>query len=185
VPGRIRSRFNTPEFKKLQAKWYKKLRKSGFIDIECGVDLNKVNGQTLPQGRYILWDFERADSEGMTEAFLERFNGWNGTDTVQDMPKYRYYEAIIDYGQSLEDDRTKKFLLMAVDVGPTKAARKLRMSQTQARDIWSATLEQIGLPRPTRVSHEPPPEPAPVRTLTKAEIKRLQYTAPMKIKDRT
>src|ERR1035437_3122878 len=51
--------FKTPQFKKLQEKWYKKLADSGFVDAESDEDhLKRWEGHAFAKSRYQIATFE-------------------------------------------------------------------------------------------------------------------------------
>lgn len=65
------SQHKTPEFKKLQEQWYKKLKKSGFKDIEQNEDRLMVWDSTEFQKNYSEIKFKARESYyRMAEHFL-------------------------------------------------------------------------------------------------------------------
>lgn len=187
---KLPSKATGPEFDKLKAKWYKKLKRSGFKDIEHGRDLNNMAGQTFRQSgndSVVLTDFERIEHD-TDDRFLP---GWDQQSQCHDTAKYEYYDRIVTYAGTLpEGDRVRKFLILTVQTSRSNAARKVRYSMVQATSIWQATLQQLGLPDgrrgPGKREAAKAPEPAsPVRILKREEIAKLQYKAPKQIKDGT
>ena len=180
-------------FKKLQARWYKKLKREGFRDVECFTDLNKISGQTFRQsgdGSVMLWDFHGNDSDD------DGVRDWPLVDNLgNDIPqgelelsntaKYEYYDRITTYAAHTSP-RRRKFLLLSIKVGRSIAAKEMSMSQSEANTIWSATLQKLGLPKRTVQAPRDFEQdtPAPVRVLSKSEIAKLGYKAPKQIKDK-
>lgn len=169
------------EFEKLQAKWYNKLRKSGFVDIECGTDLNRVPGQTFRQAgqnSHVLWDFERAEHDG--DDIIDT------SESVWDTDKSAYFDRLAAFAHGLpnQDSLWAKLILDLVDgSGDSRktVARRHKTTMTKATTIWEATVQALGLPK--RGPGEPrdaPEQPAPVRILTAAEKARLGYVPPKK-----
>ena len=53
------------------------------------------------------------------------------------------------------------------------------MDRDTVYSVWEQTCHELGLKiGPSIIPGEPPPEPGPVRRLSKKEIKQLQYKAP-------
>jgi hypothetical protein len=173
-------------FARLKAKWYAKLKRSGFKDIECGRDLNKSAGQTFRgagPNSHVLWEFT-------DDNFGPAGSGYDETRGIPDLDKFEYFDRIGHYAQSLPDmtrrQQRRKLACIAASQGKsrTQTAKELNMSLTYVNSIWDAMLQELNLPGSkdrARMAHEPPAEPAPVRILSKQEIAKLDCTPPKDI----
>jgi hypothetical protein len=182
-------------FAKLQSEWYAKLRKTGFVDIECGKDLNKSNAQTLRgagPNSHVLWDFSQSDADGDGFGPGGDKYGYDESRGVQDLAKFEYFDRIGSYGQSMPEmtsrQRRRKLVVIMMGNGAAKRsiARELKMNLDYVGSIWDATLAGLRLPsgRSQANASEPPPEPKPLRILSKADIAKLGYKSPKQIKDK-
>lgn len=181
--SRKKTKTKQPEsFRELQQFWYAKLKKEGFKDIEYGIDFNKHNMSTLRSGEaknaHISWDFSRADHDG--DQALE---GWDGESGIGDSAKYEFYSRIAEYAWNEVGDkgmgaRKRKILLACIEQPPEKAAQMIDVPVDETKSVWQATVEKLGMANKSFIPRERAPEPAPVRTLSKSEIKRLKYTPP-------
>ncbi len=169
--------------RRLQLKWYRKLRQSGFRDLEGTSDFNQFAVSTFrSQGgnAHLSWDFERDDGYG--ECML---NGWDGQSSTGESGNWEYYQRILDYANTLKPpSKTRTVLLAFLDKDPRRAQYKIPgISPRRAMSIWTETIKQLGLPAENK--YYPPngtEKPAPVRSLSKREIKALHLTPPRKIK---
>jgi hypothetical protein len=189
-PRRNPRRLTPEQFQALQQKWYKKAKDSGFKDIECGKDLNKFPAQTFRQSGTpwptLLWDFSGTGGISEDDQDGSGLKGWDGVSDFSDHPKYEYFDRILAHAYTHPvSSKRRKVLLLAVDVGVTEAARRLKMQRTEASNIWEETLQMLGLPGQTRTVKDKEAEPAPVRSLSAREIAGLNLTPPKRIKDRT
>ena len=138
----------------------------------------------------MLWYFSAPDMD-------ESVRDWRLVDSVgHEIPmeelelsntaKYEYFDRIITHAAHTSP-RRRKFLLLSIQKGRSIAAKEMKMSQSEANTIWSATLQKLGLPKRTVQSPRDFEQdtPAPVRVLSKSEIAKLGYKAPKQIKDGT
>lgn len=174
-------------FRKLQLKWYGKLRRSGFRDIEGNSDFNCFPVSTLrssPGGTcHLPWDFSDDDAQGETH-----LHGWDGQSGLGEAANWEYYQRIRDYAESLDrEDKTRHVLLCFLDKHPRYARKMTKgVSPRRAMSIWNETIRQLGLPPESGYYPKRGQEsPAPVRRLSKSEIRRLKLTAPRQIKDKS
>jgi hypothetical protein len=97
------------DFKKLQKKWYKKLAKSGFLDIESGREHGNINGQSLKDQRF----HERlALNSGPTQHFYSRWSCYlahhsKGELTKLEQAAIRMYSEGVAIGDMLKDKAMK------------------------------------------------------------------------------
>ena len=172
------------KFRKLQLKWYKKLRRSGFKDIEGTSDFNDFPVSTLRSSggtTHLSWDFARDDDYG--ECMLA---GWDGQSGLGESSNWEYYARVSSYANELpRDSEVRAVLLCFLDKHPRLAGKIPGVSKRRAMSIWTETIKQLGLPPERAAFHRPAQEkPAPVRHLSKKEIKALSLTPPKLIKDR-
>jgi len=170
-------------FRRLQLKWYKKLRKSGFRDIEGTSDFNDFPVSTLRSSggtAHLPWDFSQDDGLGENN-----LHGWDGQSGLGESANWEYYSRIADYASTLPRlDQTRAVLLCFLERNPRVAKHTVPgVSPRRAMSIWNETIKALGLPQECK--YNPPtgqPKPAPVRRLSKKEIKKLNLTPPKQIK---
>lgn len=180
----VTGKLTKKQYAKLHLKWRKKLRRSGFRDIEGNSDFNDFQVSTLRSSGgtvHLPWDFERDDGYG--ECMLQ---GWDGQSGLGESANWEYYQRIRDYAETLpRDNKSRLVLLCFLDKHP-RAAKHMTpgVSPRRAMSIWTETIKQLGL-QPERHSF-PMPErtkQAPARRLSRKEIKALHLTPPKQIKD--
>lgn len=176
--------------KELVKKWYGKLAKTGFDDIERGKDMNQYPATTMP-GRHRSMHLEYpADLESFDDGSEQDIE--QETNSIVNDSKAVYWRRVRDQVNRLGADTSpgiKQFLLDWVESGNlTETARDYGWTRMQAYWVAKQFMVQAGLRMGigrAEDSGEPEPEPAPVRILTKTEIKRLRYKCPKDIKDST
>jgi hypothetical protein len=164
---------NSPAFKKLQRKWYKKLQREGFEDVERFMDMNQLPVSTMPrQHGSFLYDPETGELSDEAEIV-----------PLADTDKAGYWREV-GRKQSLmrRSDKDYKLIATFADAGSmAAAARACNLSRSEAENRIKAWLRLHDLKECTGLSRakpEPKSEPLPCRSLSKDEIAKLNLKPP-------
>src|SRR6185503_4151986 len=166
-------KLNSPQFEKLQRKWYKRLKREGFEDVERFQDMNKLPVSTMPRlhGSF-LYDPDTGeigdDVEVTPLAETDKAGYWREVGRKQSLMR--------------RSDKNYKLISVFAETGTMAAAgAACGLSRTEATNRIKAWLRSHGLKEFTGLSRhrvEPQPPPGPCRSLSAAEIAKLNLTPP-------
>jgi hypothetical protein len=163
----------SPQFKRLQAKWYRILDRKGHKDVERYQDLNLFPATTMPHGHGpFLFD---TDTDELDEDYIR----------LEDTDQAGYWRQVGRYASQMSPKDKRYDVIMAFSQcgSISETAQECGIGFYKARHIIRTWLSKNGLHQYLRSrgpDEEPAPPPGPVRHLSKSEIKRLNYTAPKK-----
>lgn len=143
----------TQSFIQLQAHWYGKLRKTGFVDLEKGRDTNKekayaADGKRVSRILHFMPEEGGAevDVEAMMEANVRTFGTYTN---VADTPTAVAWRTLSKAAHDLPlDYRHRLFLIDLAQVGCVAGylLRRHRITRRVATWAFRGFLEDIGLP---------------------------------------
>lgn len=162
-------------FLKLQQQWYRKdaklAAKRGEKDVERYIDMNRLPVTTMPRmhGPFLY----QPDTDELDEDFV----------ALADTDKAGFWREVGRKAAEMKEWDKDYVLICAFAESGTyaEAAQEAGVDYERAKRKIRKWLGSHGLKEATgysRVKHEPAPEPAPCRTLTKAEIAKLDYQQP-------
>jgi hypothetical protein len=195
--GRKTKPFSTKaQLRQLQAKWYARLRRDGFVDVEGGRDLNHLNATTLPGSGSLSFVSTTAEGpDGLfdaTELFeVDNDAVYGGFTSVANTSQAVLWRKVMGAAHDLPSNyKHRAFLIDWATSGGKRraAARRAGIPINIARGDTARFCARIGVEEialftsanPARSMKPEAPTPAPVRRLSKREIARLQYTPPTK-----
>lgn len=140
----------TQSFLQLQALWYGKARKSGFVDIERGRDTNKekaydADGVRVSRILHFQPDPDEVDVEAMMEANVRTFGTYTN---LADHPTAIAWRTLSKAAHDLPlDYRNRVFLIDLAQVGCVAGylLRRHRLTSRLALLTFARFLEDIGL----------------------------------------
>jgi hypothetical protein len=179
-------KIGSKKFLKLQQTWYNKVERSGHVDVERFMDMNKYPLSTMPRGHGSFIFDREPDGE-----YDDDYDSRNGVDytPIQDTDKAAFWR-VVGHKAALVPVKDKRYKLLNAfaDLGTfSAAAKEVGMERIKAQNIIRDWLKQIGLKDATglsRSSKKEKPVPAPVKALSKSEIARLGYIPPKLIPDK-
>lgn len=120
----------------LVARWYARLRALGFVDVEGGRDLNRLDA----------WTF-RGGAAPSSNAVVSLDGIGEPSYGLGDHPTALYWRIV---GQRVHEvsrvTPRRRFLLLAAELGNVDAARRrCRLTHRVARRTWEKFLRSIGL----------------------------------------
>jgi len=187
---RVASLLTKEQFARLQAKWDARLKRSGFVDIEYGQDLNDIPGASTFRRRSdgghgtevdLGFGFEVENALGNGEP-MRSFSDDETAET------WRY---LCQAAHAIDDsDKDKRLICVVAETGfIAEAAKITRAPIDRISRAWHKFCDRLGVStKRLRASRHPratvdAPNPAPVRMLSRDEIARLNYRPPKQIKD--
>lgn len=140
----------TQSFIQLQAHWYGKLRKTGFVDLEKGRDTNKEkayadDGRRVSRILHFMPDDGEVDAEAMMAANARTFGTYtNLTETPTAIAWRTISKAAHDLAPGY---RGRLFLIDLAQVGCVAGYLLRRHRMTRRVAIWTFRrfLEDVGL----------------------------------------
>jgi hypothetical protein len=182
------------DFMRLQAKLDKRLAREGFVDIECGADLNLRPATTFRHtsatgghgAEVVIGGVEiipaiRPGSPGDSGS-RRNMSCLELVESVFDSPRARAWMIFSQAAHELPTDaRTRKILLSVAENGSlTEAMRRHRTTYDTVRLLVIGLCDAIGVEyrslfsAVTEVAPTPDlPKPGPVRQLRQDEIRRI------------
>jgi hypothetical protein len=145
-------------FQKLQQIWDERLRRSGFVDIERGVDLSLYPASTFKQrdrtkrGRsyaFVPMTDTGEPYPGISlEAAIDQATTTHGSPLLADAPTAAAWRKFQAGAHRLPDGPTKNLLLSIAEEGCISAAvlQRHRKSRQNARTIFAAHCRRLKLP---------------------------------------
>ncbi len=179
-------KLGSKQFLALQRTWYKKAKASGHVDVERFMDMNKLPISTMPRAHGpFLYDPEESDEYDQEN---DSSNGIEYT-SLADTDKALFWRRVTHLAAALPIASPMRKLANAfADLGSfAAAARQCRTSKQKAEAKLRAWLKLNGLKEATGLVRRPrveKTEPAPVKVLSKNQIKQLGYLSPKQIKDK-
>jgi hypothetical protein len=131
-------------FQKLQSIWDERLRKSGFVDIEAGADLNRYSASSFDDDRVDGpdgWKISRYTQQEDCEFAESR-------GAIGDTPTASAWRIFAAGAHELPDGPTKNLLLSIAEAGCMTRAllRRHRRTRRAARTLFEAHCRRVGLP---------------------------------------
>lgn len=121
-------------FSKLEKVWYKKLRKSGFVDIEYDEkNLKQFSGKT---------SIDRDDGSS-------KLDGWHkmgATTSIRDHWKFNYYQRARDFLRTYEfKNKTERkiFEMHSEGIGIRVIAKELRTYRRKIHELLQALIKEM------------------------------------------
>lgn len=185
------------DFMRLQEKCDAELRASGFRDIEFGYDLNLIAASTFRGAMVDSASGEFCGGHGMEITLAPMGPGDHPTeggpdgskaqDSLFDTPRARAWALFGQAAHDLPTDDVTRAILVAVADGATQAevGRQHGISKQAVNEMVHRLCKAIGIDQrgmfsavTDRGEEASTRAPAPVRKLTKREVKRLRYESP-------
>lgn len=183
------------EFLALQAKWDAKLARSGFVDIEAGMDTNLICGSTFRRASDTDHGVAVILGLGHEEDMTASEDVAGGRRSVFDSPRARAWALFSQAAHELPDDsRTRRILITVAETGNQREAVRRLSRRTSGRLFWAyekrvdkavrGLCAAIGIDRRWLFgslfedAREEEMTPISARELTKTELRKLKYDAP-------
>ena len=189
------------QFRDLQEKWDAELRASGFVDIERGVDVNELDASTFRGGsegghgmevtlRAVSPTYAKSDRAASDDAGGMHLSLFDYQEAFHESPQARLWARLAQAAHDLSSAFRWRDLLIDVANGMTQvdAAEKYQISRDKVIRLVKVFCECEGFdyeslfssPHPRPPSEAAAASPAPVRRLSRREIRSLRYTPPTK-----
>lgn len=130
----------TAAFQALQRRWDKKLKAGGFVDIECGTDLNEADGWTFRGG-------DRKHGGRVKQISSVDEDGDEQVGSLAATAQFRFWTMATHVANALPPDYpNREFILEVTETGNVwGAARKRGRHREWGQAIFKTFIKKHGL----------------------------------------